>query len=81
MHKSAPAALVGTVSFWKPVAPKGAFAFITLSSGEELFAPFNHFHGVAWDEMRNELPVKVFGIQDSTAEGRRRRAHRVEVIL
>ena len=66
----------GHVKLWKPIAPKGPYAFVELESGKEVYAPGKNFSGVHVKNIRKGMKVKVFGIKPS--DGDRDYASRVE---
>ena len=70
------AGTLGHVKLWKPIAPKGAYAFVKLKSGKEVYAPAKNFSGVHVENITEGMKVEVFGIKPS--KGKRDYASRVE---
>ena len=61
-----------------PDAPRGAFAFIVLANGENLFAPAGNFVGTGPHSIRAGLNVRVLEIGGAPRHGTLRVALRVE---
>ena len=71
----------GRIRKWKPFAPRGAFAFIELVGGENLFAPAGSFVGAGTHNIREGLGVRVLAIGEAPGTGMLRVAQRVEPVF
>ena len=85
MHSSSPppSALgcnIGTIRRWKPFAPRGAFAFVGLQNGGDIFVPIRSFEGISFEDIREGLDVQVFDISAAPRPGSTRTAGRVTLL-
>ena len=71
--------LQGTVFKWKLHAPRGAFGFVDLQSGERVFMPASCYVGRV-NEIREGMGVIVSEIGGTGGNGRKRVAGRVEAM-
>ena len=71
--------LQGTVFKWKSHAPRGAFGFVDLQSGERVFMPASCYVGRV-DEIREGMAVIASEIGGARGNGRKRVAGRVEPV-